>query len=292
MSSAGHLDSSGRRSVSLIIIHYNRTAHLGALADGLLAGHRLPDEVIVVDMESEDDLGGTLPRFGDLPVRRVDVARTDALPLAAARNAGGAAASGDALVFLDVDCIPGPDLVASYSRIPNDVLAVAPVRYLRKGWRRRVAPDDDRGLRAWSEHHPVRPRPRATVQDRRHRLFWSLSFAVTAPTWERLGGFDERYIGYGGEDTDLAMRAAECEMAMLWLRNGTAFHQWHSSADPPWSHLVAIVANANRFHDRWGWWPMHGWLLAFAQAGLVTWSSDTLRLRPPPSQGLALGPAR
>ena len=31
-----------------------------------------------------------------------------------------------------------------------------------------------------------------------------------------------------------------------------------------------IVRNARIFHRRWGWWPMHGWLAGFEQAGLIT----------------------
>ena len=28
-------------------------------------------------------------------------------------------------------------------------------------------------------------------------------------------------------------------------------------------HLASIVRNANVFHDRWGWFPMEGWLAEF-----------------------------
>lgn len=34
-------------------------------------------------------------------------------------------------------------------------------------------------------------------------------------------------------------------------------------------HLEAIVRNANVFRDRWGWFPMEGWLERFAELGLA-----------------------
>jgi hypothetical protein len=40
-------------------------------------------------------------------------------------------------------------------------------------------------------------------------------------------------------------------------------------SDPPVEHLADIVRNANRFRERWGWFPMRGWLDAFAARGLA-----------------------
>ncbi|WP_409241961.1 glycosyltransferase family 2 protein, partial [Caballeronia sp. INML3] len=38
-------------------------------------------------------------------------------------------------------------------------------------------------------------------------MFWSLNFACHLNTFEQIGGFDDAYTGYGGEDTDFAFRA-------------------------------------------------------------------------------------
>ena len=40
-----------------------------------------------------------------------------------------------------------------------------------------------------------------------YELLWSLSFALTATAWRRIGGFYDRYRGYGAEDTDFALTA-------------------------------------------------------------------------------------
>ena len=111
-----------------------------------------------------------------------------------------------------------------------------------------------------------------------HTLFWTLSFAVTAATWRRVGGFCEDYVGYGGEDTDYGQlaRRAGVELCVGRRRLGL-------SPAPPdrdarrSSHLDDILRNAALFHRRWGWWPMGGWLEAFAERGLARHDPETDR---------------
>lgn len=91
---------------SVITLNKGRRAHLLRLLEGLGRGDH-PAECVVVEMGGDD---APLPDHG-FPVRRV-LLDGDGLPLAAARNAGRRAASGEILVFLDVDCIPSADLVA------------------------------------------------------------------------------------------------------------------------------------------------------------------------------------
>jgi hypothetical protein len=33
--------------------------------------------------------------------------------------------------------------------------------------------------------------------------------------------------------------------------------------------VADIVRNGRLFRDRWGWWPMEGWISSFAALGLV-----------------------
>jgi N-acetylglucosaminyl-diphospho-decaprenol L-rhamnosyltransferase len=187
------------------------------------------------------------------------------LPLARARNTGARAAlaaGASVVVFLDVDCIPSPGLVEAYVAAADDPatrddLLCGPVAYLPPP---PAAGYDLDGLDALAEPHAAR---------QHHELFWSLSFAVTASTWEALGGFDERYVGYGGEDTDFALRAARSGTALAWIGSARAFHQHHPVSSPPVEHVVDIVRNARIFHDTWGRWPMTGWLDAFERRGLV-----------------------
>ena len=210
----------------------------------------------------------------------VDGTSPGPVELARARNAGGDAAvtgGADRVVFLDVDCLPGPGLGERYAaalRAHPDAVACGPVTYLDPAPPGGYALD---GLAASIRPHPARPDPpdgelrRATAEE--YTLFWSLSFAVAAPTWAairaRIGGFHEGYRGYGGEDTDLGMALRAAGVPMVWVGGAHAFHQHHPVSDPPVEHVDAILANGALFHRRWGFWPMSGWIEAFADRGLV-----------------------
>lgn len=200
---------------------------------------------------------------------------SDGMRVGAARNAAAerALAEGvDLLVFLDVDCLPGPSLLEHYvetSRTHPDGLLCGPVTYL-ESVQRPSSPDD---LASATRPHPVRPSPADGVVEAasaaEYDLFWSLSFALTPTTWRRLGGFDERYQGYGAEDTDLGRRARSLGIPLHWVGGAHAYHQWHPAGTPPWRHLDDILRNGALFADRWGEWPMGGWIDEFVRAGAV-----------------------
>jgi glycosyltransferase involved in cell wall biosynthesis len=267
-------------SVSVITLNKGRDAHLARLLEGLSRGGTFA-ECIVVEMGAEPP---PLPDHG-FPVRRI-VLDSPGLPLARARNAGRAAASGDHLVYLDVDCIPSADLV---TRLDGDLgqadgLICCEVRYLPAG-----AVSDgwtEAGLHQAGRPHPVRVFPKDGLAPTDNPgLFWSLAFGVRATTFDRLGGFDEAFDGYGAEDTDLAFRAAAAGVPVLLTAGGEAYHQHHPACDPPLQHFDSIVANARRFHARHGLWPMDGWLDAFARLGHVSagWRDDDLTVLRSPS---------
>ena len=184
-----------------------RHEHLLGQLRGLHASTRTPDYHVVVAMGDPDvaDLVGDSAVVLDTPP--VD----GRLPLAAARNAGAEralVAGADVLVFLDVDCIPSPTLIERYAaaacRHPATLLS-GPVAYLPPPTAGGYQLDR---LSELGRAHPARPAvSEDTVQALDHELFWSLSFALDAATWTALGGFCERYTGYGGEDTDFAQLA-------------------------------------------------------------------------------------
>ncbi|ROQ38779.1 galactosyltransferase-like protein [Frondihabitans sp. PhB188] len=217
------------------------------------------------------------PPFDGAIVVRVPPGR-HGLRLAAGRNAGARAAieaGGRVLVFLDADCVPGRSLVGSYAeaaaRLP-EALLVGAVTYLAEG----VGVGDGSRLDELTRPHPARPAPAPGTLSRsgEYSLFWSLSFAVTAATWERVGGFDEAYEGYGGEDTDFAYGARDLGVPLVWVGGADAYHQHHPTSSPPWQHLDDILRNGRIFAQRWGAWPMGGWIDAFADAGAIVPSAS------------------
>jgi GT2 family glycosyltransferase len=250
---------------AVITIAHGRHDHLRAQQEALARSHRAPDVRVVVAMDDP-------ALSADADVVHVDRVH-DALPLAAARNAGAARAlelGADLLVLLDVDCLPASELLDRYVDAAGSVdgLLCGPVAYLPP------APGGGypvEGLRALGRPHPARPVPaddellRADDPD----LFWSLSFALTAQTWRRIGGFCEDYYGYGGEDTDFGAAAARAQVPMWWVGGAWAFHQHHGAGGPPDEHLDDVLRNTALFHRRWGRWAMRGWLDDFEARGLV-----------------------
>ncbi|MER6691366.1 glycosyltransferase family 2 protein [Streptomyces minutiscleroticus] len=249
-----------------------RHRHLSLQQDGLAAGTLRPAPYVVVTMD--DDAAGRLVARRDPPGHAMAVPRAPGggLPLAAARNAGARLAlerGADRLVFLDVDCVPGPGTLARYAAAVRDgMLLCGTVSYLPPpppgGYRLADLP----GL---AEPHPARPVPRddEVLHGGDPNLFWSLSFAVTARTWRDVGGFCEEYAGYGGEDTDFALLARKAGAEVAWLGGAPAYHQHHPVSRPPVEHLDDILRNGALFRSRWGRWPMEGWLREFARRGLV-----------------------
>jgi N-acetylglucosaminyl-diphospho-decaprenol L-rhamnosyltransferase len=156
----------------------------------------------------------------------------------------------------------------------GDGLHVGPVTYLPEG----VVVEVDTDLDPLTSPHAARPSPPdgelVEATPAQQVLFWSLSFAASADAWARIGGFDEGYVGYGGEDTDFAMRAAAAGVPLVWVGGAHAYHQHHPTSAPPWQHLDDILRNGRRYAERWGTWPMEGWLRAFSEAGAIAWDDE------------------
>ncbi|WP_241668451.1 glycosyltransferase family 2 protein [Pedococcus bigeumensis] len=271
-------------------IAHGRHEHLRGQAWGLRQQTRPADLYVVVAMGDPEVAAVAREQHPEVVALEVAPVGSD-LPLAEARNAGAGAAiraGADVLVFLDVDCIPDTTTVARYADVlttavsRRPVVACGEVSYLPPVGH----PAEYRapGLADRARPHPARPVPRpvAVLVAEDTRLFWSLSFAVTADDWLALGGFDEAYVGYGAEDTDFGQRLTAANGELLWVGGAAAYHQHHPTDVPPVHHLRAIVRNANIFHDRWGWFPMEAWLAEFATRGLAELDHATGRWRVSP----------
>lgn len=259
--------------LSVVTLVRNRSRHLQRLIAGLSAGNEVPRELVVVDMSDEPV---ALPPLA-FPARRIEL-KSDHLALAAARNAGARASSGQRLLFLDVDCIPRQNLIATMDEAltERDALICPEVRYLGPEGADLI---DDDALDRASIRHPVRSFPDAGFRiEHNAGLFWSLAFGIRRARFDALNGFDAGYHGYGAEDTDFSFRARDAGLPLLFMSGTGAFHQHHGVISPPLQHLTDIVSNAQRFHDRWGIWPMDGWLNQFAAMGLVAFDESKLEL--------------
>jgi GT2 family glycosyltransferase len=219
-------------AISVVVVHYRQQAELDRTLAALRRQTHPADrtEVIVVDDGSPE-----APRVpaGVRLLRQAD----DGFRVAAARNLGAAAATGDVLCFLDADTAPEPDYLTRMVRLP----ALAPEAVVA-GHRRHAAlaglPVDAPVEQAGPAHELPEPqwlldgyrwtRNLLDADDRSYRYVIGAAFACSRWFYERTGGFDEQFRAYGGEDWEWTYRA--------WLAGAVLAHvpdavAWHDGPD-------------------------------------------------------------
>lgn len=273
-------------SLSVCTLGHGRDAHLVNLVEGLSRQRVLPRELVVGVMQDRPYELSPTP----FPVRQLLLGGGQ-INLAAARNAAARAAQSEGIAFLDIDCIPASDFVSDYAdRLARaDGLLMGEVLYLPAG-----ATDRDIDFAAFdavavkhSERAGPPDDPVAPCSD--YRCFWSLNFAIRRDRFLATGGFDESYVGYGGEDTDFGRVAVTAGVALFWVRGARAYHQHHAHHMPPVHHVRSVLANARQFRDKWGEWTMPHWLRCFELMGIIQRQGDDYALiREPNEEDLAL----
>ena len=253
-------------TISVCTLAHGRERHLSNLVSGLARNRRQPMELVVAVMQDDEyDLPKT-----DFPVRQI-IMGAAGIPLAQARNRAAAEAQGELLVFLDVDCIPGPECLADYAIASalNDGVFMGEVGYLPKG--ATDAGIDYSRFESVAVKHSERAGPPAGMVGEcgDYRCFWSLNFALTKAVFAEIGGFDEGYDGYGGEDTDFGRTFVSQGQPLWWVRGAKAYHQYHPHHMPPVHHIDSVIRNAQYFESKWNAPTMEHWLRAFELMGLV-----------------------
>ncbi|KKN50536.1 hypothetical protein LCGC14_0631890 [marine sediment metagenome] len=274
-------------AVSALTLARGRAAHLKNVILGLTRQSQQPSELVIGVMQ--DTLYDDLPET-DFPIRQISIPG-DELPLARARNLVADAAQGEVLIFLDVDCIPAPDLIAEYAAATTSGtgLTMGEVMYLPA---ETAVPGWDYGdFEAVAVRHSDRQGPPESGMRRceDYRCFWSLNFAMHRDDWAAAGGFDERFTGYGGEDTDFGRTLSEKGIGIWWIRGARVYHQYHPHCMPPIHHVPSILRNTEIFAEKWGHRTMEHWLHAFRMMGLIENCASGLRvLRSPNEADFAL----
>ena len=267
-------------NISLCTIYAKRKTHLQNLVKGLIRSTIHPDRLIVVCM---DDRLPELPAT-PFPIDTATIAtNNNYLPLAVARNKAASMATESKLIFLDVDCICDRHLVEifDYHLEREDAVYSGSVRYLHSNWRqtrtidlnKHSTPNKLQGKAVKGKEKAVHP----------YELFWSLCFGIRKETFDKIGGFDTDYLGYGAEDTDFSFKLRSQNIP-LYKVSALAYHQFHPSYDPPLNHLEEIVSNSRVFYDKWKMLPMKKWLDRFADLGYITIEGNDLEILKLPTE--------
>ena len=219
-------------TVSVVVVHYRQPRQLArtlrAIGRQRYPGHLV--ETIVVDDGSPE--APVVPR--DV---RLIVQADHGFRVAAARNLGVAAARNQVLVFLDADTTPEPDYLRRITRLPAltwDALAVGRRRHADL-----ASADDEADVAAagrageleepqWLRDAYRRSGNLLQSDQRSYRFVIGAVMACSRRFFDEVGGFDESFTRYGGEDWEWAYRA--------WLRGAVVAHvpdavAWHDGPD-------------------------------------------------------------
>ncbi|MET3135010.1 glycosyltransferase involved in cell wall biosynthesis [Oxalobacteraceae bacterium GrIS 1.11] len=234
-------------TISVVITTYNRPDALSAVVEACFAQSDQNFEIIIADDGSthntRDCIDG-LKRRSPVPLQHVWQADLG-FRAAMARNKGTLAASGNYIVFMDGDCIPQRNFIAQHRKLARR-------GYLVSGSRVLLSPAMtcrilERKLDLWRMSWASKLRLRLIgdinklpqllftwpdVGRERRRFSWrrikSCNLAVWRSDLELVNGFDESFLGWGHEDSDLVVRLFN---AGVMRKDGAfateVFHLWH-----------------------------------------------------------------
>jgi glycosyltransferase involved in cell wall biosynthesis len=245
---------------SVIVPTYNRPDALRCVLDGLLAQDRRDFECIIADDGSGPETAALVdsyrPRFESAGIARMHHVwhPDEGFRLAAIRNRASEQARAPWVIFLDGDCVPRRSFIRGHA-------SCAKVQRLTRGSRvlmtrqltedalaERVSPHDLSlqsllRLRQQGQINQISPLLGGVFDGLRHA--WSAArldkwksvrtcnLALHRSCLERLGGFDERFIGWGLEDSEFVVRAQNAGLRLFRApASTTVMHLWHREGSP------------------------------------------------------------
>lgn len=205
--------------LSVVVPTYNRLETLQVVLPSLLAQDVAPDryEILVCDSNSTD---GTAEYLASVRAQHENVQHVAGAftGRAMARNAGISRARAEVVLFNDSDIIASPDLLAQHLRRHEAERSIAvvgcevQVRSLADYAVKREHPE---------ERSPLHP-------PNRKRLSWLYFLTGNASVRRqdliRVGGFDERFTGYGHEDLELGYRLQKAGITIVYEPMAVNYH--------------------------------------------------------------------
>lgn len=236
--------------VSVIVAHYEQPAELARTLSAL-SMQDYPPELLEIVVADDGSAGEVLVPDGVILVRQED----RGFRLAAVRNLGVRASSGDVLCFLDADTAPGPGYVRALTRLPAllpeavtvgrrrhaDFSGIAPETPVLEAATGRELPEPE-----WLAREYARSRDLLDADDRSFRFVIGAVIACTRRLFDEAGGFDESFSTYGGEDWEWAHRMWQAGAVLAHVPTAVAWHDGPEWAERSGSGLARANAQTMR----------------------------------------------
>lgn len=236
--------------VSVIVAHYEQPAELARTLFALSA-QDYPHELLEIVVADDGSAGEVRVPEGVILVRQED----RGFRLAAARNLGVGASSGEVLCFLDADTAPEPGYVRALTRLPAllpeavtvgrrrhaDFSGVSPEVPVREAVADRELPEPE-----WLAREYARSRDLLDADDRSYRFVIGAVIACTRRLFDETGGFDESFSAYGGEDWEWAHRMWQAGAVLAHVATAVAWHDGPDWAERSSSGLERANAQTMR----------------------------------------------
>jgi glycosyltransferase involved in cell wall biosynthesis len=252
--------------ISVIVTTYNRPDALAAVIEACFAQDDRHFEIIIADDGSTNNTRNCVEELKSrAPVPLLHVWQEDqGFRAARVRNLGTLAASGDYIIFLDGDCIPARNFVSQHRKLARP-------GYLVSGSRVLLSPEYTRQLlEQKTDLHTLGVLRRLQLRlaghfnkflqtvlvlpdlgRERKRFSWrrikSCNLAVWRSDLDLVNGFDQSFLGWGHEDSDLVVRLFNAGV----LRKDGAFatevyHLWHkeNQRDQESSNRAVVLQRA------------------------------------------------
>lgn len=231
---------------SIVICFYERVDFLRLCLDALKTASKDFDEVVIADDGSDRDVvsqvEGLVPRY-DFPVIHAWHPR-EGPRRAATRNNGIRHANGDYLVFMDADFVVLPGGIRSHiEAAASRCFAAGRCKYTSEEQTKQIlaAGVSDELLEALYWELPDEPIIKEHREFIRYGFLRKLGlasprkqtfgghFSIYKKDIEAVNGYDASYVGWGGEDQDLALRLVLAGFrGRSVISEARVLHLWHS----------------------------------------------------------------
>ncbi len=231
--------------VSIIVCFYERLTHLKCCLDSLQFNAGNFDEVIITDDGSGEEtvkkLQKIIPSY-DFPIKHVWQEKAG-FRLAKSRNNGIRASRGDYLIFLDCDFAILPGTIEAHVQAAKPGrFAAGLCKYLPEDKSKELCTSTvtPQLLEKLYNELPERPINREHSNFVNYLILRKLRltslrkpqcsshFSIHRQDMEYVNGYDENFVGWGGEDEDLSFRLNKAGFkGYSIIRSAKVLHLWH-----------------------------------------------------------------